>query len=137
VLDHNLFGFALPDIGAHEYFVYGATIQGQPRLGASLSFRVDGQPFQGNPLGISVMFLGTPFQGVAVFTPPYGNAMVWNPPNGIDSLATFLTGTVLSLQLPDDANLLGVGFGLQALTLQLSNIGTGNWTAPFFGVLGP
>ncbi|MCA8951726.1 MAG: hypothetical protein KDE27_19615, partial [Planctomycetes bacterium] len=69
VLDHNLFGFALPDIGAYEYGVYDATISGVPRLGSTVSFVVEGKPFQGNPPGAGILFFGGPFLGVGVFLP--------------------------------------------------------------------
>ncbi|MCA8953157.1 MAG: hypothetical protein KDE27_26835, partial [Planctomycetes bacterium] len=69
VLDHNLFGFALPDIGAYEYGVYDATITGVPRLGSTVSFVVEGKPFQGNPPGAGILFFGGPFLGVGVFLP--------------------------------------------------------------------
>ena len=135
VLDHNLFGFALPDIGAYEYAVYNATVTGTPRLGATISFRVEGQPFQGNPPGICLLFFGATFPGIGIFTPPYGNANIWQPPQPFFVVSAFLTGTEESVAMPTDPVALGISFGLQTLVLQANNVGTGNWTQPFYGTL--
>ncbi len=135
VLDHNLFGFALPDIGAYEYAVYDATIAGVPRLGSSVAIVVDGQPFQGNPPGAGILFFGGPFLGVGQFLPPYGNANIQQPGFPFFSVTWAFNGTPFHVDFPNDQTFLGLPLGLQVLTVQLSNVGTGNWTQAFHGTL--
>ncbi len=135
VLDHNLFGFALPDMGAYEYYSYTMLITGAPRIGTSLTFRVEGQPFQGNPPGTALMFLGTGFNGVGVFLPPFGNANVLQPGGLFLPLFAFPTSTTVTLPIPDSAGLVGFGVGLQALVRPLANPAVGNWATAFYGVV--
>ncbi|MCR9246927.1 MAG: hypothetical protein NXI31_17980 [bacterium] len=135
VLDHNLFGFALPDMGAHEYAVYEATIDGVPRLGTSVSFLIEGQPFQGNPPGAGILFFGGPYLGIGVFRPPYGNANIEQPGFPFFNVLWGFNGTPLTVSFPNDSSFVGLPLGLQVLSVQLSNVGTGNWTQAFYGTL--
>ncbi|MCA8953236.1 MAG: hypothetical protein KDE27_27235, partial [Planctomycetes bacterium] len=96
-----------------------------------------GKPFQGNPPGAGILFFGGPFLGVGVFLPPYGNANIQQPGFPFFNVKWGFNGTPLAVDIPNDPSFVGYPLGLQVLSVQLSNIGTGNWTQPFYGTLAP
>ena len=119
VLDHALTGSARPDMGAYERAVFRMTTTGEPLIGTTMTFTVQG------PTGFSTAFLG--FLDGAFFLSPLGMELAglsiyFLAPSGVP------VGQSMAFPLPNNATLRGLSFGVQGVGLSLSSPGFGNFT---------
>lgn len=120
ILDHNLTGAALPDMGAFELPVWGMTQAGDGRLGSTLTYTTTG------PTGLSFFLFGA-LDGTITVS-PYGIGL------GGASLTVIgqspkLVGDPLDIVVPPFPGLVGLSVGIESLTFPLTGgISVGNFT---------
>ena len=125
LLDHDLSGAMLPDVGAYERPVWTMDVVGEPVLGTTLTFTVSGPP------GLSIYFLG--FLDGTLLISPYGFLTA-----GLFSaveLGTVPVGTPFPVPVPDVPSLVGLNVGIQTGTIPLSSVLVGNATNLYRGIL--
>ncbi len=126
VLDPTFSGLALPDMGAYERSVYRLRASGQPVLGTTMDYKVEG------PAGLSTVFIG--FLNGGFFLPPFGvelaGANIFFL--GANPVAV---GQTVSLVIPNDQSLLSLNFGVQGLALPQSHPGRGSFSDLYRGHL--
>lgn len=119
VLDDALSGVALPDMGAFERAVYTLQAAGEPVLGTSMTFSVQG------PAGVSLVILGLQI-GPPAFLPPFGLWLTGAPSSVLGNVPV---GQPVSLTVPNDPGLPGVPFSVQGLGLRPGSPLVGHFTA--------
>lgn len=129
LLDHDLTGMMLPDMGAYERPAYFMVVAGRPKLGTTLTAAVFGPP------GISVYVIGRlDFEALIA---PYGYLTVGNPATFILISNNVTVGQPFSIAIPNDAAITGVMVGMQTLSLPNGNPAVGNITNLFRARLRP
>ena len=106
ILDHDLTGAWLPDMGAHERSQWRLLASGEPELGEVMSFTVEG------PTAFSLLQVGA-LEAQLPLT-PYGVLLA-----GLGSLQTLTSGdlsTPYLLPVPTLASLVGKSVGFQAFS---------------------
>ncbi len=131
VLDHDLTGTYLPDMGAYERSVWVMPVAGKPTLGATLTAAVLG------PAGTSIYAIGLLDLPGGVSIAPYGILTVGNPATFLFVSGPRAVGTPFNVVLPGAATLVGARFGLQTLTLSGANPSRGNVTNLYRATLRP
>ena len=106
ILDPNLTGTMLPDMGALEHTLWTMTASGRPEVGGALRFQVDG------PAGSSAYMFGL-LDG-AVASAPYGVIAAGNA--SLMSFATVSVGTDYVLKIPRLPSVIGAEFGVQTIS---------------------
>ena len=128
VLDSELTGAALPDMGAYERATFGLAVGGQPQLGTTLAFTPTG------PAGTAFVSLGLLDQ--ELFLPPFGMLLAGDL-GGLLLLGTVPVGQPVFVPVPDNVGLVDLPFGVQALALSLQAPGLGNLTNLYRGRVFP
>jgi hypothetical protein len=123
VLDHDLTGIALPDMGAFERTAYGMGVAGEPRVATVLTFTATG-----TSAGVAIFVLGF-LDGVAPLL-PYGIFGAGTFP-ALVILGAVPTGVPFPLAIPDEPLLEGFPFGVQAAVVPAANPAVGN-VAPLY-----
>jgi len=118
ILDHDLTGIALPDMGAFERANYGMAVGGEPRIATLMTFTPTG-----GPPGVAIFVLGF-LDGTAPLL-PYGIFGAGLFPTLV-ILGVGTTGTPFPLPIPDEPLLDGFPFGLQAAVVSAANPAVGN-----------
>ncbi len=122
ILDPNLTGTMLPDMGAFEHAIWTMTTAGSlPRIGGRVDFQVDG------PAGSSVYMLGM-LDG-SVVDSPFGIIAAGN--TSLTVLDTVAVGDPYRINVPDELGILGVWFGVQTRTTPAGSTTVGNITNLF------
>ncbi len=125
LLDPNLTGTALPDMGAHEHALWSLSFHGTPFVGRDQRFRADG------PDGTATFLIGL-LDGVS-FADPYGFTLV-----GLSPVVTFATapvGEIVFLGIPPTGALSGLEFGVQAMCIPTTNPSKGGMTNLYRGTV--
>ncbi len=119
VLDPSFSGLAMPDMGAYERWTYSLKTTGQPQLGTTMTFKLEG------PAGLSTSFLG--FLNGGFFLGPFGIELA-----GVNifflGAGAVPVGQAMSLSIPNIQSLVGLNFGVQGLALPASNPGRGSFS---------
>jgi len=120
VQDHALTGALLPDMGAYERAPFQMAVSGEPQLGTTMNFTLQGEP------GIGVIFISTaPSPGYLL--PPFGIALIGVPNAALSGV--LLVGQSAPFVLPaQNSGLQGVQFDVQALGLDISGPLVGGFT---------
>ncbi|MEZ6196629.1 MAG: hypothetical protein R3F20_13035 [Planctomycetota bacterium] len=126
-VDHDLMSGDLPDIGALERATFSLSFTGEPRLGTTMTFQVDGAI-----AGSAVLGFGS-FDAFE-YCPTVGFITIGTVPN-ITVFAMTSTGAPVAAAMPTDPALEGIRFGVQAVALSLADPTTGNPTERFRGRL--
>jgi len=116
-------------MGARERSAIGLAVnRPDPVLGKSQAFWAYANQ---STTGIAVFFLG--FQDISFYLAPYGmeNAGL----QGLLILGARVIGQTFPLPMPQDPNLLGVRFGVQALGLPSTKPGMGSFTNLYRGTI--
>lgn len=120
ILDHNLTGAALPDMGAFELSVWGMTQTGDGKVGSTLSYTVTGPP------GLSLYLFGA-LDGTLNVS-PYGVGLAGASLTVIDQIPS-LVGNPQYIVVPPFPGLIGLSVGIETLTFPLTGgISVGNFT---------
>lgn len=106
ILDHDLDGSALPDMGAFERAAWELVVGGAPQVASVMGFTV-----QGATPGVAIFYLG-PLGGEA-FLPPLGFRL-HGPTTTSLALGARSVGSTLYLPIPHASTLVGMPFGVQA-----------------------
>ena len=110
VLDHELNGVAMPDMGAYERAPYLLHVDGEARLGSTITLNTSGAP------GLGVLLIG---DGAGdFFFGPYGIVLAGALPTVVVG-PTLLAGQPISLQVPNNPSLDGVHLAFQAMMFSL------------------
>ena len=117
VLDAQLDGNMLADMGAYEYSRWHMDAVGAPRIGGAVTFTVTGDP------GGLVVLLSGLLDG-AFFAPPYGFILAGNAT--LSLVTTVSVGTSVTAPIPADPSIIGFPFGIQAVTLLAVDPSKGN-----------
>lgn len=118
VLDPNLTGAMLPDMGAFEHALWTMSVRGRPEIGGALRFQVDG------PAGTSIYLLGL-LDGSVVDTP---HGIIGAGSTSLITFATVPVGTKYLLEIPRTPSLVGLPFGVQTRTVSAGNPAVGSIT---------
>ena len=125
ILDHDLSGLFLPDMGAFERAFFRLTVGGRPRLGTVMGFTATGGP------GTALFVLG--FLNGETLLPPLG-IVKSGPFPGVVLLGIPPTETGFPLPIPDINTLIGFPFGVEAAALSSgTSAGIGNITNLYRG----
>jgi hypothetical protein len=117
--DHALSGNMLPDMGAYERAAYELQVGGNPTLGSTMTFTVQG------PAGVGVSFLSlSPSPGFLLA--PFGFALVGFPNAALSGAQ--LVGQPANFSIPFNPVLRGVTFDVQGLGLQIGPSLLGGFT---------
>lgn len=110
ILDHELNGVAMPDMGAYERAPYLLHVDGEARLGATITLNTSGAP------GLGVLLIG---DGAGdFFFGPYGIVLAAALPTLV--VGPILTaGQPISLQVPNNPALDGERLAFQAMMFSL------------------
>ncbi len=117
VLDAQLDGNMLADMGAYEYSRWRMDAVGAPRIGGAVTFTVTGDP------GGLVVLLSGLLDG-AFFAPPYGFILAGNAT--LSLITTVSVGTPVTSPIPADPSIIGFPFGVQAVTILAVDPSKGN-----------
>ncbi len=126
LIDSTLSGTAAPEMGAFERPIWQMTVNGVSRLGATVTFQVNGAP------GTSFYVLGA-LDG-SFYLGNYGMGLAGLSPLILVALPV---GTPFSVTIPQDLNLLGLMAGIQTLTALGSNPALGSTTNLYRAVVRP
>ncbi len=122
VLDHDLTGAMLPDMGAYERAAFVMVVAGAPKLGTTISAAV-----LGITPGTSIYAIGR-LDLPPVLLAPFGYLTVGNPGSLLFLSGPRATGTPFNVVLPAAPGLAGSRFGMQTLTWSNANPTRGNLT---------
>lgn len=107
ILDHDLDRVALPDMGAFELGAFRLAVGGDPRVGSTMTFTVNG-----TAAGRAIFFLGV-LDG-AKFRDPIGFQLYGSTMLGV-VLGARPVGSTLAVQMPQSPARVDERFGVQAL----------------------
>ena len=126
ILDADLDGTLMPDMGALEYRNYELDMTGEARIGTTMTFAVNGPP--GNVLVIGGLALENEFVS------PFGFLLTSISQNRVD-LGFDTVGATVIVAIPDLPIIEGFRFGVQGVGVTAPSFNVGNMTQMSMGRL--
>jgi len=123
IIDHDLSGSSLPDMGAYERAVWFTVASSPAYLGRSIGFKTTGAHVSPSPAGVSVYFLGA--MDIRFPWNNFGMELVGLA--GLTVMGTANMDSVLQIPIPNNMSLNGITIGIQPLNLSTAVIGRGHF----------
>jgi len=123
IIDHDLSGNSLPDMGAYERAVWITVASSPAYLGRTINFKTTGAHVSPSPAGVSVYFLG----GMDISFPWANFGMELVGLAGLSVMGNAAMDTNFPIVIPNNSSILGFTIGIQPLNFSSVAVGRGHF----------